>query len=137
MVEKYLRCYRSYHGDDWDEALPAAEFLYNSAVTEDFGMSHFEMKIGWNPKSGLEFVNGYESSMESVDYLKKNQRESLNGAQYSYGITKAKQPADPIQNYKPPNCVIGLTYGLISCSTWMLNLSNLTSFNQEELTCFL
>ena len=31
MVENYLRCYFSYHQNDWDELLPAAEFAYNSA----------------------------------------------------------------------------------------------------------
>ena len=46
MVENYLRCYCSYHQDDWDELLPAAEFAYNSAVTEDLGMSPLEMDIG-------------------------------------------------------------------------------------------
>ena len=107
MVENYLRCYCSYHQDDWDELLPAAEFAYNSAVSEDLGMSPFEMDIGWNPKSALDFMTGYESSVESVDDLKKNLRESLNDAQYSYGIAKAKQSAESSQKYKAPSYVIG------------------------------
>eukprot|EP00737_Agarophyton_chilense_P003919 gb/GEZJ01004734.1/.p1 GENE.gb/GEZJ01004734.1/~~gb/GEZJ01004734.1/.p1 ORF type:complete len:294 (-),score=32.76 gb/GEZJ01004734.1/:75-956(-) len=46
MVENYLRCYCSYHQDDWDELLPAAEFAYNSAVSEDLGTTPFEMDLG-------------------------------------------------------------------------------------------
>ena len=33
MIENYLRCYCSYHQNDWDDLLPAAEFAYNSAVS--------------------------------------------------------------------------------------------------------
>lgn len=42
MVENYIRCYCSYHQDDWDVFLPAAEFAYNSAISDDLGMSPFE-----------------------------------------------------------------------------------------------
>ena len=60
MVENYLRCYCSYHQDNWDELLPAAEFSYNSSVSEDLGMSPFELDLGWIPKSLLDFLSGTE-----------------------------------------------------------------------------
>lgn len=46
MVEKFLRCFRSYHQDNLDELLPAAESTFNSAVTENLGMSLFEIDLG-------------------------------------------------------------------------------------------
>ena len=107
MVENYLRCYCSYHQDNWDELLPAAEFAYNSSVSEDLGMSPFELDIGWNPKSALDFVTEYESSIKSVDDLKKNLKESFEDAQYSYNIAKAKQTAESSMKYKPPNYEVG------------------------------
>ena len=58
MIENYLRCYFSYHQNDWVDLFPAAEFAYNSAVSEDLGMSPFELDLGWNPKSALELMEG-------------------------------------------------------------------------------
>ena len=34
--------------------LPAAEFRYNSAVTEDLVISTFKMDLRWRPKSPLD-----------------------------------------------------------------------------------
>ena len=46
MIENYLRFYCLYHQNDWDDLLPAAEFAYNSAVSEDLGVSPFELDLG-------------------------------------------------------------------------------------------
>lgn len=46
MMENYLRCYCSYDQNDCDELLPTADFAYNSAVSEDLGMSPFEFALG-------------------------------------------------------------------------------------------
>ena len=45
MFEHYLRCYCSCHQNNWDELLPAAEFAYNSAKSEDLWISPFEMDL--------------------------------------------------------------------------------------------
>ena len=50
MIENYLCCYCSHYQDNWDELLPAAEFAYSSAVSDDLGMKPFEMDLGWIPK---------------------------------------------------------------------------------------
>lgn len=70
-------------------------------------MSPFEMDFGWNPISALKFIAGYESSIESDDYLKNNLREILNNPHYSYFIAKVKQSAMLSQNYKPLNYSMG------------------------------
>jgi hypothetical protein len=46
-IENYLRCYCCYRQNDWDELLPHTEFAYNSAVSEELGMSPFESDLGW------------------------------------------------------------------------------------------
>ena len=58
MIENYLRCYCSYHQNNWDELLPAAEFSYNSAVSDDLGESPFEADLGCVPRSPLDFISG-------------------------------------------------------------------------------
>lgn len=56
MVQNYQRCYCDYHQIDWDELLLEAEFVYNSAISEDFGMSAFEFDLGWDPRSPLNLL---------------------------------------------------------------------------------
>ena len=102
MVENYLRCYCSYHQDDWDELLPAAEFAYNSAVTEDLGMSPFELDLGWIPKSPLDFISGTEVPVQSVQDFKQKLKGSLEDAQYSYKVSKARQAAESSARSSPP-----------------------------------
>ncbi len=43
MVENSMRCYCSYHQEDFDVLLPGAELAYNSAVSEDLEMTSFEV----------------------------------------------------------------------------------------------
>lgn len=77
IVETYVRCYCLYNEDDWDLLLPAAEFAYNSSVSEDLGISSFYLDLGWNPKSVLYFIYCSETSFESVYSLKKTLKDSL------------------------------------------------------------
>jgi len=107
MVENYLRCYCSYHQDDWDEMLPAAEFAYNSAVSEDLGMSPFELDLGWNPRSPLDFIAGSEVPVQSVNELKQRLKTSLQDAQFSYKVSKARQAAEASKRYKTPEYTVG------------------------------
>ena len=107
MVENYLRCYCSYNQDDWDHLLPAAEFAYNSAVSEDLGTSPFELDIGWKPKSALEFISGPGSFVQSVDELKGKFKNSLEDAQFSYEVSKARQAAEASNKFQTPKYEVG------------------------------
>ena len=107
MVENYLRCYCSYHQNDWDELLPAAEFAYNSAVTDDLGMSLFELDLGWTPKSPLDMLSGKEIPLQNVEEFKEKLKASLEDAQYSYKIAKASQSAYSSMKYRIPNYYVG------------------------------
>ena len=101
MVENYIRCYCSYHQNDWDELLPAAEFAYNSAVTEDLSMSPFEMDLGYLPKSPLDTLYGSTEKNEKIEDFKSQLKESLKNAVYPHRITKAGQSARASLKYKP------------------------------------
>ena len=107
MIENYIRCYCSYNQDNWDELLPSAEFSYNSAVSEDLGMSPFELDLGWIPKSPLDFVSGNEIPVQSVEEFKKRLTASLEDAKYSYNIAKAAQSAYASRKFKDPDYRVG------------------------------
>ena len=83
MIENYLCCYCSYHQDDWDGLLPAAEFAYNSAVSDDLGMTPFEMDLEQNPKSPLDMLSGSEVSLESLSEFEERLKTSLEAAQFA------------------------------------------------------
>lgn len=46
VVENYSRCCCLYRKDDLYELLPAGEFAYNSAITEDLGSPHLKWILG-------------------------------------------------------------------------------------------
>ena len=107
MIENYLRCYCSYHQNDWDELLPAAEFAYNAAVSDDLGVASFEADLGCVPKSPLDFISGSEVSVDSVEELKQKLKSSLDDAQFSYNVSKARQAAEASSQYKKPEYTKG------------------------------
>ena len=129
MIENYLRCYCSHNQNYWDDLLPAAESAYNSAVSEDLGMSPFELDFGWNQKSALDFLTEPETPVKGVDDFKLVLKESLEDAKFSYKVSKARQMHIllEISNFRNERLVIGC--GLTSrCSlTLIRSLKNLRS----------
>jgi hypothetical protein len=107
MVENYLRCYCSYRQDDWADLLPSAEFSYNSALSEELGMSPFDVDLGWCPRSPLDLISGARISVESVEEFKKTLHASLKDAQYSYRMSRARQAAQSSLRYAIPNYSAG------------------------------
>ena len=107
MVENYLRCYCSYHQNEWDELLPAAEFSYNSEVADDLGMSPFELDLRWTPKSPLNTLSGKEIRAQNVEEFNEKLKASLEDAQYSYKIAKASQSTYSSMKYLVPNYQVG------------------------------
>lgn len=101
MIENYLRCYCNFHQNNWDELLPGAEFAYNSAITEDLGMSPFEADLGWKPKSPLDLVIGTSISNEGVAEFKEHLKATLEDAQFAYKLAKNDQSARSSLKYKP------------------------------------
>ena len=53
-LEQYLRCFCSFHQDDWAELLPLAEFAYNNSCHSSTKMSPFEANYGFRPRMDIE-----------------------------------------------------------------------------------
>lgn len=107
MVENFLRCYCSYRQDDWDELLPAAEFAYNSARSDDLGASPFEVDLGWKPRSPLGIFRKQSTPIESVDELRNRLQSALDDARFCHEIAKARQSAYTAQKYRPAPYEVG------------------------------
>ncbi len=101
MVENYLRCYCSYHQKDWDELLASAEFAHNSAVSDEFGTSPFEVDLGWNPSWTV--LTSSESAIETLAEFKCRLKISLDDAKYAYQVSKARTSL----NHKPHSYKVG------------------------------
>lgn len=71
MIENHLRCWCNFHQIDWDQILVPTELAYNSAKIESLVMSHYQLDLGWMPKSALQFSNKFEPTAQSVEDLKQ------------------------------------------------------------------
>lgn len=58
--------------------MPAAEFAYNSAVSEDLAMSPFELDLGWCSKSPPDILTDKNHENESAQEFKQTMKEILN-----------------------------------------------------------
>ena len=71
-IEQYLCHYCSCKQDYWDELLPIAEFVYNSAKLETTGISLFEANYGmlpsqsWEPLNETPYINPVSKILENV-----------------------------------------------------------------------
>lgn len=68
----------------------AAEFLYNIVMTEDLGISPYELDFAWVPKSQLDFIARTEVADPSVEKFKERLKGSLEDAQFACKVSKAK-----------------------------------------------
>jgi hypothetical protein len=107
MLENNLRCYLSNRQDDWADPLPSAEFAYHSAVSDDLGMSPFEVDLGWCPRSPPDLLSGSRVSIESVEEFKTTLQASIKDAWYSYDLSRARQAAQSSMRYSIPHYSVG------------------------------
>lgn len=75
MVENFLGCYCEYKQNNWDMLLPAAEFAYNSARSEDFGASPFKIDLEWKPRDPLDLITAKSSPVGAIEDFKTQLRE--------------------------------------------------------------
>lgn len=93
MKENFIRCYSALNQKNWDKILPAAEFAYNSADTEDLGMSPFEIDFRRSQKSHVDMFQSQDSKIDSANEFKKRMRELLCDANFTHEISKERKSA--------------------------------------------
>ena len=64
-LEQYLRCFVSYHQDDWHSFLPLAEFAFNNTISASTKLTPFYAYTGTHPK--FEFLSIKESIVPAVE----------------------------------------------------------------------
>lgn len=107
MVENYFRCYCSLRQDDWDELLPAAEFAYNSAKSEELQATPFEVDLGWNPRGPLDMLLPVDPTVESVTQFNARMNSAMEDARFSHELAKARHAAYAAQKLTPPSYAVG------------------------------
>lgn len=107
MVEKNIRCYCSYHQDDWDELLPAVKFAYSSCISDDLSVSLFEVDLGWVPRALLDLISGNEVAAQNLEDFKAKLKTSLEYIQLSYKPGKAQKAPEAWQKYKTSSYKVG------------------------------
>lgn len=107
MLENYIRCFCNYEQNDWDILLPCAEFAYNSAVSEDIGLSPFEVGLGWRPKWRLDTLFRAPTDLESLSDFRDRLKSVMEDAKYAHRLAKARQIAEASIHYKRPTYQVG------------------------------
>lgn len=107
VIENYIRCYCECKQEDWDKLLTAAEFAYNSAVSEDLGMSPYEVDLGWKPRDPLDILSGSTPRVQSVCELKETLRGAIDDAIWAHKLAKSRQSAEAALHCKPPDYQVG------------------------------
>jgi hypothetical protein len=80
-LEQYLRCYCTYHQDDWCTKLAFAEFTYNNSHHSTIGMSPFRACYGYTPTIEFNVADNAPereapAAQERIQEIKK-ERQSL------------------------------------------------------------
>ena len=66
VLQQYLRCFISYHQDDWISLLPLAEFSFNNTMNASTKMTPFFINSGLNPR--FELITPPETKVPSVEH---------------------------------------------------------------------
>ena len=66
-------------------------------------MSPFELDLGWIPKSPFYIIFEPEIRLQSLEEFKKKLKISVEDAQYSYKVSKAREISQYLRRYRLPS----------------------------------
>ena len=79
-LEEMLRIYTTYHQDQWDEYLPAAEFAYNNSKQASTGFTPFELDCGQHPITPITLAIGEVSRVPAANDFVQHWNTMINMA---------------------------------------------------------
>ena len=77
------------------------------AVSDELGMSLFEMDLGWKPKSPLDLFSGKQCEIQSVEDFNTSLKASLKDAQFAYKVARARHIAYTAGKSQPRKYKVG------------------------------
>lgn len=108
--KELYRYFSSYEQDDWDPFLSCAGSAYNSVVSEDIGLSPFEMDLGWKPKGPIDVLFQSFAKLNSLSDFLDRLKAAMDDATYEHRLAKTSRIAEASidfkrQNYRVGDCV--------------------------------
>ena len=94
VLQQYLRCFISYHQDDWVSLLPLAEFTFNNTVNASTGFTPFFVNSGSHPR--FEYLTPSEELVPAVEDRLETMRSTHN--QLRVSLTKAIEDQERFAN---------------------------------------
>lgn len=87
-LQQYLRCYCSFHQDDWVSLLPLAEFSFNNTINASTNLTPFYANHGYHPR--FEYLTPSEEVVPRVE----DRLKQLHAAQEQLKVTLSKALED-------------------------------------------
>lgn len=88
VVENYIRFICEYEQKTRHKLLPAVEFAYSSAISEDLGPTAFEVDPEWRPRGPLSLTSHTEL-LQDAEYFKLNIKGSFVDVRYAHTLKKS------------------------------------------------
>ncbi|KAE8264223.1 hypothetical protein A4X09_0g7026 [Tilletia walkeri] len=112
-LEAYLRCYISYHQDDWAAWLPLAEFAFNNSRSASTEQSPFFITRGYHPS----FAPGIASSsvVPAAEQLAQHLERTWHEVRAQQSTPLGERPDGHVLQPAPLTCptVSGRRQGLV------------------------
>src|SRR4051794_29417621 len=102
-----LRAYVSYHQDDWDSLLPAAEFACNNAPNASTQMTPFRLCYGRDPVDPYSQVSSFPDSIPAAADFHRQQQNAIKQATDALVLAKANQEKYANQHRRDVSFAVG------------------------------
>lgn len=103
VVKNYLLRFYSYQQSNLEELLPSANLGHKCSVSDDIGVSLFEMDVGWRPRFPLSLISGIDIPSQRLDEFLSKFEASFEDTKYPYRALKTRQQAAQfVQKYMIP-----------------------------------
>lgn len=107
VLENYIRRYCEYKQRDWDTILPAHEIAYKSAVSEDSGMTPFELDLRWRPRDPLDILAEEKPKVQAIEDFAARLKRAFDDARNREALINSQKHGSPLNqgNLKRYQCI--------------------------------